>query len=147
MVSKYWSLGGQVDLVVVVVVVPVVGKVDWVEPLVVGVVVQSLALVPEEAVDLETDELEVLVHGRRLVLLVDDSPLKKKGEKEIDCSSSVQSRRINVRNVMLWVVQCTNCISSSSQLRHLQLQHSCETYTAVSTTKRDPREEDLSDLK
>ena len=87
MVSKDWSLGGQVDVVVVVVVVPGVGKVDWVEPLVVGVVVQSLALVPEEAVDLETDELEVLVHGRRLVLPADDSPLKSERRKKFQVHS------------------------------------------------------------
>ena len=64
------------------VVVSVVGKVDWVEPLVVGVVVQSLALVPEEAVDFETDELEVLDHGRLLVLPADDSPLKEKERRK-----------------------------------------------------------------
>ena len=69
------------------VVVPVVGKVDWVEPLVVGVVVQSLALVPEEAVDLETDELEVLVHGRLLVLPADDSPLKSERKKKFQVHS------------------------------------------------------------
>ena len=83
------------------VVVLVVGKVDWVEPSVVGVVVRSLALVPEEAVGLETDELEVLDHGRLLVLSADDSPLNEKGEKEkVNCSSSVQSQCIRVRSSM-----------------------------------------------
>ena len=73
---------GQVVGVVVVVVEPGVGKVDWVEPSVVGVGVQRRALVPEEAVGLETDELEVLVHDRPQVLPAVDSPLRTKRRKE-----------------------------------------------------------------
>ena len=73
--------GGQV-VAVVVVVEPGVGKVDWVEPSVVGVGVQRRALVPEEAVGLETDELEVLVHDRPQVLPAVDSPLRSKRREE-----------------------------------------------------------------
>ena len=48
----------------------------------VGVVVQSLALVLEVAADLEMEELEVLDHDRLLVLPADDSPLKEKEKRK-----------------------------------------------------------------
>ena len=59
-----------------------------------------------------------------------------KGDKQVttrkECSKHAQYLKLS----MTCVTQSVNCIHSSSQLRHLQLQHSCETSTAVSTTKK-----------
>ena len=87
---------GQVVEVVVVVVERGVGKVDWVELSVVGVGVQRRALVPEEAVGLEIDELEVLVHDRPHVLPAVGSPLKSKRRKEFQVWSVFKANALQL---------------------------------------------------